>query len=934
MKGEDAKLCFLFCSLFPEDYKIDLEDLFRVVGLCLYPGANSIEEARSNLHATVKMLKASCLLLDTGEEEFVKMHDVVRDVALWIASEGKKAFMVKCDMGLTEWPEEEGLEQLTGISLMENNMRVLPSGLVCPKLEILLLGCSESHGHMMEIPDQFFEEMKALKVVTIKYGNLSLKSVESLTNLQSLQLICCNLRDMSSIGKLKNLQILSLQYCSFMEIPEELGELNKLRLLDFCSSSIQRKEISPYMIKRFSRLEELYGDIQNWNVEETCSAGFSELNSQPHLTLLESNVECLPKAFAFPSKLRRYDIRVNWVYSDPCKTTALRIKDVEATLLIIFKSLYQYLELLLLDNAVGCQNIVPSIDQEGLNGLTCLELEDCKELECIIDMSQQQVPATAFSNLVKLSLRKMILLREICNNGRPPRKSLEKLEILYVKGCDSMCGLLPATLLQEMQKLKEVKVESCNKLGEVFQFEENLVLLSSLANLNLRNLPELKRIWKGPAQHVSLHNLTDVKVSECHNLTHLFSFSLAQSLLQLKKLKIHHCERLEQIIEETFDDNQGDKNVIVEDGNVFAFPMLRELALVGLPNLISVCPEHSNSTWPVLQKLKLISCPKLNIRTEIEANVHNLVEELQVLYVESCDHLYNEIPSLLRHGLKNLGKLNIVEFGVQVIFQLESITGDGRERKLSLPSLKEMELEYLPELEFLCNGPTQFLCLQNLTCVTLRGCHRLRHIFSTTLAGNLLQLERLNVIDCSVLEKIIVEDDDEGDHISLMDNHLQPVYFPKLIFLRVERCNRLTCLFHVNVARGLQKLGGLTLTDNLQLEEVFGHENGEAIMDDNKIVMSELWKLSLKELPSLTNFCPVGYHFIFPSLDTFSVKECPRISTIFSAEQNRPVVHAEAEALKVSEEDVKARFHSETSLEFICWGFEMILEILPPHWKK
>lgn len=45
--------------------------------------------------------------------------------------------------------------------------------------------------------------------------------------------------------------------------------------------------------------------------------------------------------------------------------------------------------------------------------------------------------------------------------------------------------------------------------------------------------------------------------------------------------------------------------------------------------------------------------------------------------------------------------------------------------------------------------------------------------------------ETLNVIDGSVLEKIIVEGDDERDHISLMDNHLQHVYFSNLIFLRI-----------------------------------------------------------------------------------------------------------------------------------------------------
>lgn len=88
---------------------------------------------------------------------------------------------------------------------------------------------------------------------------------------------------------------------------------------------------------------------------------------------------------------------MNWLYSDLSKTTALRIKNVEATLLIIFKSLYQYLQLLLLDNSIGCQNIVPNIDQEGLNGLTSLELEDYKELECLKDISKHQVPTTAFS---------------------------------------------------------------------------------------------------------------------------------------------------------------------------------------------------------------------------------------------------------------------------------------------------------------------------------------------------------------------------------------------------------------------------------------------------------------------------------------------------------------------------------------------------------
>ncbi|KAI9187481.1 hypothetical protein LWI28_028694 [Acer negundo] len=119
LKAKETKFCFLLCSLFPEDYEIGLEELLRFgLGLDLYRDADTIEEARSQLRVTINNLISSCLLLD-AEEGFVKMHDLVRDVALWITSNGENVFMVKAGMGLTEWPKHEGLEQCTAISLMK-----------------------------------------------------------------------------------------------------------------------------------------------------------------------------------------------------------------------------------------------------------------------------------------------------------------------------------------------------------------------------------------------------------------------------------------------------------------------------------------------------------------------------------------------------------------------------------------------------------------------------------------------------------------------------------------------------------------------------------------------------------------------------------------------------------------------------------------------
>ncbi|KAK9177232.1 hypothetical protein WN944_029251 [Citrus x changshan-huyou] len=90
-KLQDAKL-----NTIEEDYKIDLDDLVGyAVGLRWYR-AESIEKVRSLLSGTMKELKASSLLLDTGNDRSVKMHDVVHDVAIWIRKkeEEEERFLV------------------------------------------------------------------------------------------------------------------------------------------------------------------------------------------------------------------------------------------------------------------------------------------------------------------------------------------------------------------------------------------------------------------------------------------------------------------------------------------------------------------------------------------------------------------------------------------------------------------------------------------------------------------------------------------------------------------------------------------------------------------------------------------------------------------------------------------------------------------------
>ncbi|XP_052726036.1 disease resistance protein At4g27190-like [Vigna angularis] len=85
LDDKEAKSLFLLCSVFPEDFEIPIEILTRcAIGLGVVGEVDSYEEARSEVIAAKIKLVSCCLLLD-ADDECVKMHDIVRDVAHIIA---------------------------------------------------------------------------------------------------------------------------------------------------------------------------------------------------------------------------------------------------------------------------------------------------------------------------------------------------------------------------------------------------------------------------------------------------------------------------------------------------------------------------------------------------------------------------------------------------------------------------------------------------------------------------------------------------------------------------------------------------------------------------------------------------------------------------------------------------------------------------------
>ncbi|KAK3000065.1 hypothetical protein RJ639_022843 [Escallonia herrerae] len=183
LEPDEAKSCLLICSLFGEDADISIDDLLRhAKAMGFLEHVRTLEQARNRVLSLVDTLRTSCLLLKGTEDNSVKMYDVIRGVAVSIASEDKKhAFVVKD--GVLEWPDIDDTYRATKVmSIRSENFGKIPDKLDCPDLHTLLFECSSSGE--LKVPNTFFSRLEKLRVLNLSgISTMSLQWVPNLANL-------------------------------------------------------------------------------------------------------------------------------------------------------------------------------------------------------------------------------------------------------------------------------------------------------------------------------------------------------------------------------------------------------------------------------------------------------------------------------------------------------------------------------------------------------------------------------------------------------------------------------------------------------------------------------------------------------------------------------------------------------------------------------
>ncbi|TYJ38838.1 hypothetical protein E1A91_A04G021200v1 [Gossypium mustelinum] len=733
MTGNHIQMCFLLCSLFPEDLHILIEVLVLCgIGVGLFPNVYSIEDKRKKIVEALKKLQKSGLLLESDDAERIRIHDVIRDFAHWLTSTGENRFMVKDT--LKEWPHMD--ESYTAIALWNcsSNIKKFPDKVEFSKLKTLFLEgeWKENRGDFLVVSGTFFEEMKALQVLLLKRVNFSLKGFPSSPNLKTLWCLNCMLKNFSSsLTNMGSLEILALIGTKIDGINEELLKLSTLKYLRLSGVGVEIIPPPPNLVSRRIRASHFYyvtkkqeegiifppglvsrlTSLQELHVITKNNLNLLELKSLSRLTALSlrlSTNQISREDFVFP-KLQRYAI-VGKNYSS--NREAFRTLDIQdfSSSLSAFNNLFCNVEELNLRNIGGQKNIVPSIDEMGVNELTSLQLESCNDMEFLIDTKRDQGSIVAFSNLVELNIKNMISLKGLC------------------------CGLSPTRFLQN---LKQVIINDCEELQVIFQIDKlsekmkcQTPLLSNLTILSLHSLPKLKRIWEVKPSHraiASLQGLKVVRIESCDNLKTIFSPCLALSMLHLQELYIRYCDGLEQVI------GFGQEDEIIEN------------------DCLLYC-------WPKLRDLHIQDCENLKY-----ISTNTLIQSLESVYIENCHQLiqiYNMEQNIELPGL-----------GSQIwnCYSLEHLIGEAENTdEIDVSNIKDRSPLFLPKLKG----------------VTIRECENLKYLCSSQ---ELPYLESIDIEDCPQLIQIFNMGKNKDGF------GLQNYCWPKLKTLRIVHCAIFSC---------------------------------------------------------------------------------------------------------------------------------------------
>ncbi|KAL6285846.1 hypothetical protein ACE6H2_010236 [Prunus campanulata] len=474
LPSQKVKSCFLYCALFPEDFVIHKDDLvYFWMGEDILDEYGNVEEAKNESYHIMGTLLTSCLLEDEGDS--VKIHDVIRDMALWLACDlGKEGENILVDTGAYHAPNVAKWKNAKRVSLMGSGIKSLDETPRSPNLLTLFLRGS----HLEMIVDDYFDFMPMLRVLDLSENILITElpsGVSNLVSLQHLNLSKTGIKrlpmEITACACLKYLNLEQMFKLDFVptNLLSSFPLLKVLRILDCGSSSRIFFDNEKTMIDELQGLKHL--DVLTLTVRSTSC--FQNLDSH-HILLTCTLTLCLRSDYSEnPSSCLDLSpvAMANMKYLNTLQIEGMR--DVHSSWKTPLENPSSFLGLQFVE--VGaCKNLENLEWLVFAANLINLHVYGCYGMTTILGSNTKKAyTLTPFAKLTVLRLSRLPYLWRICEHHLP----LPFLKKILISGCPALTRLpLNSSSAQTSNLIIEGEEKWWNRLGWEDQAARNAFL--------------------------------------------------------------------------------------------------------------------------------------------------------------------------------------------------------------------------------------------------------------------------------------------------------------------------------------------------------------------------------------------------------------------------------------------------------------------------
>nr|XP_016500399.1 PREDICTED: disease resistance protein At4g27190-like isoform X4 [Nicotiana tabacum] len=510
---------------------------------------DTYEEAYNRGITVIESLKDACLLETHGGLDSVKMHAMVRNVAIWIANSlgDEHNSLIQAGIGLTHIKIMS--VSVKRISFVSNKIERLPDSFKkCPKTTTLLL---QDNSPLQIIPHELFQAFPALRVLNLSGTGIRAlpSSINSLSQLNALILQNCGwLTELPPIGDLCNLQLLDCDNTKLNCLPQGLDKLTNLRLLNMPATYL--KSIGQGILPKLSSIEMLNmldttyfqpprwyltphpypGTLSNVRKEGDTLLGsstFDELSYLPNLTSLFVKLDSssiLNRDHTWMSRLERFRIEVGVGPMEAKFNKSTRMIGVSQCQIFSKGELSGMLQFASDLYLIKCMGLRKLIAYNSFDGLKSLHIVNCscdfkpveegnEHFDPLPNLKEGNEHFDPLPNLEYLRLGSLFNLKSVSEFGHFLGTRFSKLRQLEMAVCQSLTCLFNVggafsvpkhledigisncrmTLVNsEVPRVRELLLENCPSLGTLGEPENTWEHLEelSLTNCNqIRKLP-------------------------------------------------------------------------------------------------------------------------------------------------------------------------------------------------------------------------------------------------------------------------------------------------------------------------------------------------------------------------------------------------------------------------------------------------------------